>query len=269
MKIVVGNLFAIYKREIQSYFLSPFAYVIAGIFWLVAGIVLVTTVADLQNFAAQRDQALAAQGMGGLPPFDAPIELQKSFLGAMGSVILVIMPMLSMGLYAEERRRGTLELLATSPITNWAVALGKLLAAVTFVFGMILPVMVCEAIVLGSSSPVAPAGVFLLGHLGLLLMAAAMLSIGMFISSLTSSTLLAAILSFCIVLLLWIVDAIGKAVGGAIGPVLNQFSILQHYLNLVQGIVDTSGLLMFATYIFLGIFLTALSVETFRFQRSV
>jgi ABC-2 type transport system permease protein len=269
MKIVVGNLFAIYKREIQNYFLSPFAYVIAGIFWLVAGIVLITTVADLQQFAAQRDLAIQSQGMGSLPPFDAPMELQKSFLGALGSVILVIMPMLSMGLYAEERRRGTLELLATSPIANWAVALGKLLAAITFVFGMILPVMVCEALILSSSNPGASPAVFFLGHFGLLLMAAAMLSIGMFISSMTSSTLLAAILSFCVVLLLWIVDAIGKAVGGVVGPVLNQFSLLQHYLNLVQGIVDTSGLLMFATYIFLGIFLTALSVETFRFQRSV
>lgn len=269
MKLVVGNFAAIYKREIQSYFLSPFAYVIAGIFWLVAGIVLVTTVVDLQQFAAQRDQALQAQAMAGLPPFDAPTELQKSFLGMIGSVILVIMPMLSMGLYAEERRRGTLELLATSPITNWAVALAKLLAAITFVLGMILPVMLCEAIILGSATPAASPSIFLLGHLGLLLMASSMLSLGMFISSLTSSTLLAAILSFCVVLLLWIVDAIGKAMGGVIGPVLNQFSLLQHYLNLVNGIIDTSGLLMFATYIFLGVFLTALSVETFRFQRSV
>lgn len=267
MNLAIGNWFAIYKRELQSYFKSPLAYIIAGVFWLMAGIFFLVTMGDILGRVASLD--LQQQQFGGPPQsIDVPYLLLQGFLGVLSSLMLVIMPMLSMGLYAEERKRGTLELLATSPITNWAVALGKLLAALTFFVGMMLPVMAYEAIIFSAAEPAMPVSVFLLGHLALLLLAAAVLSLGMFISSLTNSTILAAILTFGLVLLLWIIEAATSNASGAIAQVLGQLSLLRHFNTLTQGIVDSGSLVMLVTYVFLGIFLTAQSIETFRFQRA-
>jgi ABC-2 type transport system permease protein len=107
-----------------------------------------------------------------------------------------------------------------------------------------------------------------LGHGGLLLMAAAVLSLGMFISSLTDSTILAAILTFALILFLWVVDLVATSIGGGLGAALSHLSLVKNYTNLVQGILEPSSIVVFATYIVLGLFLTAQSIEAFRFQRS-
>jgi ABC-2 type transport system permease protein len=153
-------------------------------------------------------------------------------------------------------------------VTNWAVAVGKWLAVVTFFLTLVLPLLVYEAIVLGATNPPVNWAVILVGHLGLVLLAAAVLSLGMFISSLTDSTLLAAIFTFALILFLWLIDLAGKGIGGPIGSALTHLSLLNHYDNLTQGILDTSSLILFASYVFLGVFLTAQSIDLFRFQRS-
>ena len=180
--------------------------------------------------------------------------------------MLFVLPIFSMGLYAEERKRGTLELLATSPITNWAVAVGKLLGVLTFFLTMILPLIGLEAIALSSSNPPISPIIPLLGHLGLLLLAAAILSLGMFISSLTDNFIWA-VLTFAVVILLLFIDLIAKAIPEPIGEAVSHLSLLKHYNTLIQGIFDTSGLILFASYIILGIFLTAQSIDALRFQR--
>jgi ABC-2 type transport system permease protein len=265
MKIMIGNIVAIYRRELQSYFTSSLAYVVAGIFWLLAGFFFVILLLGPEGVLAQ--QAFMDQSGGG-GQLDAPYEFLKAFLGLLGSLSLFILPILSMSLYTEERKRGTLELLATSPITNWAVAVGKLLAVLTFFISMILPLMVYQAIALSTSNPAFQPILFLLGHLGLVIMAASILSLGMFISSLTDSTILAAILTFALVLLLWVLDVVAKSIPGPIGEAFGHLSLLNNYNNLIQGVVDGSNLIIFASYIILGIFLTAQSINALRFQRS-
>lgn len=266
MRTVIGNVIAIYRKELQGYFASPLAYGIAGLFWILSGFFCVAILIGPDGLLAQaaaRDQAGVP-----LPPIDLAYQFLAIFLGILGSLSLFILPILSMGLYAEERKRGTLELLATSPLTNWAVALGKLLGVLTFYITMILPLMVYEAFVLNAADPPAPPTVMLLGNLGLILLAAAILSLGMFISSLTESTVLAAVLTFAVILLLWLVDAIANGIGGPVGEAIAHISMLKHYTTLIQGVLDTSSLILFASYIVLGLFLTAQSIEALRFQRS-
>ncbi|NJP11690.1 MAG: ABC transporter permease subunit [Leptolyngbyaceae cyanobacterium RU_5_1] len=261
MRVILANILAIYRRELQSYFASPLAYVIAGVFWLLAGVFFVFFLSVITQQAANAD----AQGYPG--SIDVPYQLLQSFLGVMSFIALFILPILSMGLYAEERKRGTLELLATSPVTNWAVAIAKLLAVLTFFATLVLPLLIYEAIAYSASNPPLSIPVVLLGHAGLILLAAAVLSLGMFISSLTDSTILAAVCTFGLVLLLWIMDSLAR-LSGPLGAVFGHLSLLKHYNNLSQGIVDSSSLILFASYIILGIFLTAQSVDAFRFQRS-
>ena len=266
MKTLLNNLLAIYRRELQSYFNSPFAYVISVVFWLIGGLFLVLVLFSPDGPVAQ---VSAIDQLGVLPQsVDLPYEVLKIYLNFLGSLSMFILPMLSMGLYAEERKQGTLELLATSPLTNWVVALGKLLGVVTFYSAMLLPMFVLELIVFGSSDPAFPTILLLIGHAGLLLLAAGVLSLGMFISSLSESTVLAAVMTFGLVLVLWIIDEVASALPGPVGDALAHLSLLTHFTDFTQGIFDTSGLILFGSYIFLGLFLTAQSIDTLRFQRS-
>ena len=270
MRIIFANIVAIYRRELQSYLLSPLAYGVAGVFWLLAGFFFVSLLFGSEGLiqqAATTDLQAAQLGIPA-PAVDLPARFLQFFLSVLGSLSLFILPMLSMGLYAEERKRGTLELLATSPVTNWSVALGKWLAVVTFFLTLVLPLLIYEAIVLSATNPPVNWTVILVGHLGLVLLAAAVLSLGMFISSLTDSTLLAAVFTFALILFLWLIDLTGKTIGGPIGKALTHLSLLNHYNNLTQGILDTSSLVLFASYVVLGVFLTAQSIDLFRFQRS-
>jgi ABC-2 type transport system permease protein len=262
--VVFSNVMAIYRRELQSYFASPLAYGIATVFWLIAGFLLVISVFGPQGLLAQS----ASIDQAGLPtPIDLPYEFVRFYLGLLGSLSLFILPMLSMGLYTEERKQGTLELLATSPVANWAVALGKLLGVVTFYLTMILPLMVCEGLIVGASDPPFKLSLLFLAHGGLVLMAAGVLSLGMFVSSLTESTVLSAMMAFALVLILWIIDGVASAIPGPAGAALGHLSLLKHFDDFIQGVVDTSGIVLFVSYIILGLFLTAQSVEALRFRR--
>ncbi len=266
MLVIISNIIAIYRKELQGYFASPFAYAIAGFFWLLAGFFLIAIVIGPEGIIQQvalRDQLGITE-----PPIDAAYEFLQGFLGIIGSMSLFILPMLSMGLYAEERKRGTLELLATSPITNWAVATGKLLGVTTFYLTMVLPLLLLEILVINTAEPPVSPLILLLGHGGLILLAGAVLSLGMFVSSLTDSTILSAIMTFVLVLFLWIIDVAGNNIGGDLGAAVAHLSMLNHYQNFVRGVVDTSSLMMLASYIILGIFLTAQSIDALRFQRS-
>jgi ABC-2 type transport system permease protein len=262
MILIWTNLLAIYRRELQGYFTTPWAYVIAGIFWLVSGFLFATLYYSLAG------QGLEYGANPNAPAIDYAYELVRIFLRVLGQVAVFILPILSMGLYSEERKRGTLELLATSPVTNWAVAVAKLGAVVTLFLSMLLPVMAYQVFSLQGVEPVVGFLPIAWSYFGLLLMAASILSLGMFISSLTENTIIAAIGTFGLVLLLSLIDAIAANTTGIVADVLNHISLLKHYETLVQGIFDSSTLIAFASYIFLGIFLTAQSIEAFRFQRS-
>ena len=263
--MIITNIIAIFRKELQGYFASPLAYIVAAVFWLLSGFFLVSILLGPEGIIQQ--VALREQMGMPAPPIDVAYVFVRSFFEVIGSLILFILPILSMGLYAEERKRGTLELLATSPLTNWAVALGKLLGVVTFFTAMLFPLLIYEAIALSAANPPIQPGVPLLALVGLILLAASILSLGMFISSLTESTILAAILTFALVLLLWVIDLIANGIGGPVEEALGHLSLLEHYSNLVRGILDTSSLVLFASYIILGLFLTAQSIEALRFAR--
>ncbi|MGK7929763.1 MAG: ABC transporter permease [Spirulina sp.] len=258
-------IFAIFRKELQSYFASPLAYIVAGIFWLLSGFVFVFVL--LGPSGVIQEVAIREQS-GFMPTVDVAYIFLLRFLSMIGSISSFILPILSMGLYAEERKGRTLELLVTSPISNWAIALGKLLGVVTFYITLLVPLLICEAIAFSAAEPTFPPAVPLLAHLGLILLAASILSLGMFISSLTSSSLISAVLTFGLVLFLALMDVIADRLPQPLGTILTHLSLVKHYDTLLQGVLDLGSLALFASYIILGIFLTAQSIETLRFQRS-
>jgi ABC-2 type transport system permease protein len=261
--MIIANIIAIFRKELQGYFASPFAYIVAAIFWLISGLFFgLFLYRTIEGVAFAEQQGLLTNSI------DVAAEFFSTFFEVIISLCLVLLPALSMGLYAEERKRGTLELLATSPITNWSVAVGKLLGVTTLFITMLLPIFIYETIVLSASNPPIALQVILLSNAGMIILAAVILSIGMFISSLTDSSILAYILTFVSVLFLWILDALAENVGGFLGDALSHLSLFQNYQDLIRGVFDTSSLVLFMSYIFLGIFLTAQSIEALRLQRS-
>ena len=260
--ILLNNLLAIFRRELVSYLTSPLAYLITTVFWLISGFFLISILLGPQGIIQQVSQR---EQLGiPVPPIDVVYQFLTYYFGFLGSLVLFILPAISMGLYTEERKRGTLELLATSPVTNWVVAVGKLLGAIVFFTVMILPIFGYEIYIFNAATPPVPFAVPLLAHVALILLASAILSLGMFISSLTDNTIFAAIITFAVVLFLWITDLIANRLTGVLGEALEHISLISNYETLVQGVLDTDSLLVFATYIFLGLFLTAQSIELLR-----
>lgn len=265
--MIINNIIAIYRKELQGYFASPIAYIITGVFWFISGFFLQIILTGTIQQAIDQDITGKTAGIT-MPPVDLPYEFLTTFLSVIGSIASFILPILSMGIYAEERKLHTLELLATSPLTNWSVAVGKLLGVVTFFITITLPLLVYEILVFSqSTSPISPL-IPIIAHLGLILLAAAILSLGMFISSLTDSVILAAFLTFAVIIFLWIIDIVSKNIGGDMGAVLSHLSLFKHYNNLIQGIIDSSGIMMLISYIILGVLLTAQSIDSLRFQRN-
>ena len=260
--MMISNIIAIAQRELQSYFASSFAYIVAAFFWFVSGFFFVEILIGDQGII---QQVSAREQIGNsIVTVDVATEFLNSYLSVLGVLSLLIVPILSMGLYAEEKKQGTLELLATSPISNWAVASGKLIAVTLLFIFLLVPSLLYEAIAFSATEPSLPPAIPLIAHLGLVMMAVALLSIGMFISSLTTSNVLAAILTFSVILFLWIIDLIASNFGGWLGNNLRYISLLETYNNLAQGIVNISDLILLFSYTFLGVFLTALSIELFR-----
>lgn len=265
--VTLQNIWVIYRREINSYARSPFAYAIAGIFWLVYGLLFFSTLYENIDQSRLID-VRQAQGEQ-LPSFDMAYVFLQSFVGSiLGSTSLLILPMLSMGLYAEERKQGTWELLVTAPIANWQVAVAKLSGALTIFAIMVLPFLGLEAYAVYGVVPPIPPGILLMGHFGLLLQAAAILSLGMFISACSNNSIVAAILTFFLVTAWNNIDILADRIPGIPSQFLANFSVVNHYHRLAGGVLDSGSIAILASYTLLGIYLTAQSIEFSRGHRS-
>ncbi|MEO1134317.1 MAG: ABC transporter permease [Cyanobacteria bacterium J06639_1] len=260
---MLSGTLAILRKELRGYFASPIAYIVAAVFWLLAGFFFSLILRGVIDTSQQAD---AFAQLGQTQSFDAGTLLMQQFLSFLGTLALFVLPMLTMSLYAEERRRGTMELLATSPVTNVGVALGKWLAALVFFITLIVPLLTYQVLAYSTTDPGMNYAHVAIAHVGLILLAASVTAIGMFISSLTDNTLIAAVSTFGAVLLLWVVDAVAGDGTGAIASSLRHISLLQHYNSWIEGTISTSSIVLFASMSGLGVFLTTQSVEALRWQ---
>lgn len=255
-----SGIVAIFRKELRGYFTSTVAYVVAFMFWLLAGFFF-SNIIEKSLLISQQADAFGQD-------FDAPTLAAQNFLSLLSTLLLFLLPILTMGVYAEERRRGTMELLATSPVTNISVALGKWLAVITFLITLLLPVMAYQVITYTSTDPGMNFILLLIGYLGLVLLAGAVIAFGLFISSLTDNTLVAAIGTFGWTLLLWVLDAAAGEDSGVVSNVLRHLSLIQQYQGWVQGTISISSVVLFLSMIVLGLYLTVQSVEALRWQQN-
>jgi len=261
------GVYAVFRKEMSLYFVSPIAYVAVGAFLFLAGMFFQGILAEATEYSLRA----AMQSMQFGTPFqiDVPGEVMRGFFGVTGTLLLFIIPMLTMGTYAEERRRGTMELLMTSPITDAEIVIGKYLGALALFLVMLVPTAAQMVILFLSSDPVPPWRLLVCGYMGIALLGGSLLAIGQFLSSLTESQIVAGILTFLAFLLLWVMDFVVRGGAGSVTAEVGQYlSILRHLNDFIRGVVDSSNLIYYASLILLGLFLTMRSLDSMRWRRA-
>ena len=253
------NVLAIWQREVKSYFVSPIAYVVLTVFLFLSGFFFYSILT-----AVVQSTMMQGQFGQGAQPVDVPGIVTRSFFGTTSVVLLFMIPMLTMGLFAEEKKRGTIELLLTTPVGNFQAMMGKYLASLTFLIIMFLASGVTiSSLFLYGHPELKP---LLSGYLGLLLYGAALLAVGLFISTLTENQIVAVVITFGVILILWLIESFATGAQGATKDVLNYLSVIGHLDDFIKGVIVTSHVIFYLTFAFLGLFLTYRSLESMRWK---
>ena len=252
------NVLTIAEKELRSYFASPIAYVIIGLFALLFGYFFS---AYLYYFIRSSSEAMQ---YGGGRSQNINQQMISYVLQNSAVIILFVMPMITMRTYSEEKRSGTIELLLTSPVTDVEIILGKFLGAMGLYLAMLAVTVLYIAILFVYGNPEWKP--IVAGYLGLILMGGCFISVGLLISSVTKNQIVAGILTFTVFLMLWIINWIGESSGPTTREVLNYLSITEHFNDFARGILDTKHIIYYLSFITFGLFLTAKSVDSERWR---
>ncbi len=256
------NFIFILTKEIRSYFYSPVAFVVITIFSVLIGYYFYNIFAAFStiSFQAQTDPMVASQyGVLNVTEF-----VIRPFFGVVSIVMLIMLPMLTMRSFAEEKKTGTIELLLTYPVKDLELVLGKF-AGCMGIFAIMLSLSVpCLLLVAFFGDP--EWGVIVTGYGGLFLMGGAFISLGLFMSSLTENQIIAAVLSFASLMVLYMVGSSSGFVGEKMGQFLEYVSILSHFETFARGVLDTSDITYYLLFAVFFLFLSMHSLESKRWR---
>jgi ABC-2 type transport system permease protein len=252
------NIAAIAGKEIRGYFTSPLGWVILGLFGFMFSFFFYGYV----DYCARA--SMQAQFGGGPPQMNINRDMIRPLFSNISVVLLFMAPMLTMRTYSEEKRSGTIELLLTSPVTDWEITFGKFFGAMGMFLGIVGVTMLYFSVLFIWGNPeVKPV---LVGYLGLLLLGGSFVAIGLFISSLTKNQMVAGAATFVAFLTLWIVSWGADSSGPIMGKVLQYLSITEHLDDFAKGIIDTKHVIFYLSLISFGLFLTVRSLDTERWK---
>ena len=242
------NFYPIFKKELRSYFTSLIAYVVLAVFLVLAGYYFYT---DLALFVL----------WGGASVQEG---LWQYLFHDIRLILLFTIPLLTMRLFSEEKKLGTIELLFTYPFRDIEILLGKYLACLT-VFSIMLGFTVLYPILLAIVYQV-ELGPLVASYLGMFLLGSAFISCGIMVSSLTENQIVAALVTSGIILTFWFIDWNEAAVSPSVAVVLHHLSFFEHFYNFVRGVIDTKDIIYFMLFIFFFLFLTLRSLESRRWR---
>ena len=236
------NIATIARRELGAYFNSPIAYVVVAVFLLLSALLF---------FSALFIQQQA--------------DLRELFDGFWTTLLVAIVgPAVTMRLLAEERSNDTLELLLTMPVTDWQVVLGKYLAAVgLFAFAMLGMFVFAASVAMIGPLDKGPA---FAGYLGLFLVGASYMAVGMMTSSFTKNQIVAFIGAVLICLVLWLIGKVVQVFPPTVQPFLNWLGMDRHVGNMARGVIDSRDVMYFATLITSSLLITQVTLESRRWR---
>lgn len=253
----MSNVIAIAQKELRGYFASPIAYIVIGFFALLFGLFYYSI---LDWFVRQGMQ----MGMMGPQSMNVNQQMIRPLFLNLSVVILFILPFLTARSFAEEKRSGTIELLLTYPVRDGEVLLGKFLAAGA-VYLLLLVLTLTYPGLMAAFGRI-EWGAILTGYLGLLLLGAAFLAVGVFISSLTENQIVAGSATFGVLLAFWLIGWGADAAGGRLRTLLQYLSIIEHMDGFGKGVVDTKDVVYYLTLTAFALFLTLRALDAKRWK---
>jgi ABC-2 type transport system permease protein len=250
---------AIIAKELRSYFVSPVVYVVGAVFLLIVGFLsyLYVVVAGQQAIQLMQMQGQAQINLNDL--------IFRNLFASVRFVLLIILPILTMRLFSEEKKLRTFEFLMTSPIGLNEIVSGKFMSVFLVFLGLLgLTGMIPLTMTLFSDFDWYP---ILTGYLGLALLGALFLAVGVLASALTENQIVAAFVSFGLLLFLWLMAGLGSLLGDTTaGQIVSYISFMEHYDHLVRGLVDTKDLVYFVSAIVLMLFLAHRVIDSTRWK---
>ena len=233
------------RRELAAYFYSPIAYVTAAVFLALSGYFFYLIIDNFRE-ACQQGQPFHGEVMGYLLP-------QVAF------TLMFVSPLITMRLLSEEMRSGTIEVLMTAPVTEFEVVISKFLASLLF-YGYLLAITLVYVVVVWKvGNP--DYGPIITTYLGLIMLGCMFLSVGLFVSSFTRNQIVAAVVTFVVLLLMWLIAYAGGRGGSLLKDVLDFLSLDKQYEAFAKGVVDTRHIIYCLTFTAAVLFLTVRSVE--------
>lgn len=254
----IRNTWIICQKELRSYFVSPIAYILFITYALIFGWFFWNMVGAFIFYSME------SQMRGEMFPMNINDQVVRQLLGNMNVINLLFIPLMTMRLFAEEKRNGTIELLATSPIRDGEIILGKWLASVILYAAILLFTALNFIFLFKYGNP--DWKPMAIGYLGVLLQAAALLALGTFISTLTKNQIIAGGATFGACLLIFVLGWVGGYQSSTWAQVLTYISTTTHMESFLKGVVDSKDAIYYVSAIFLGLFLTARSLESLRWR---
>ena len=255
----MSNILAIANKELRAYFASPIGYIVLGLFSLLYGYFFYSILLYFVRQSTQMGQ-FGANGQ----TLNINQDMIRFLLQNITILVLFLMPMITMRTYSEEKRSGTIELLLTSPLTDLQIVIGKFLGALALWAAALLISLIHVGLLFVYGSPEWKP--IVVGYVGLLLFGGCFISVGLFISSLTKNQIVAGTSTFGILLLLWVVNWISPYVDPGTQQTIDYLSVINHFDDFAKGVIDTSHLVYYVSFIAFGLFLTAKSVDSERWR---
>ena len=249
----------VFKKEMRLFFGSPVAYVVFTFFLLISGWFF------SQIFLYYSDISMRSFMQPGMAQsLNITESVMRPLFTNMSVVLLFFMPMLTMRLFAEEKKSGTMELLLTYPVRDGEVLAGKFLAAGALYVILLGLTLVYPGLIAYFTR--VEWGPILTGYLGLVLTGATFLAVGVLISSLTENQIVAGFGTFGVLLGLWIIGWGAESAGGNLRAVLQYLSLTEHMDTFSRGLIDTKDLVYYLSAIALALFLTLSSLDSKRWR---
>src|ERR1051325_4673332 len=259
------NAIAIARKELNIYFATPIAYVMFTLFVVIGSYFFLRLLGSYEQASLMYMRFNSPEMMNRLNFQDA---IFRNLFGNLGVILIFIIPFLTMRLVAEEKRQKTMELLYTTPVTAGEIVWGKYLAAIailvcTLALTLLYPVLV--QLVAKDQNGVEWRSIFL-GYAGLFLLGAAYMALGLFISALTESQVVAALITFVVLLMTWIIGWTAQETEGAMRDVVTYLSSVTHLDSFSRGTLDLKDVVYFLSICAPGLFATHRSIEAHRWS---
>lgn len=244
------------KRDFKAYFSSPIAYIVIGLFQLITGYMFFSILSNF-NLSSMQFQQMG-KGMSIAEGVVMPL------MGNINVTLLFFTPFIAMRLFAEEKRQHTIELLMTSPVTLWQMILGKFLSSLAFVLLMLSFTLIYPIILAVTGNP--DVGPMLTSYLGTVMLVSCYLSLGIFFSSLTEHQIIAVVFTFAFSLLFWLISWASQIAGPVLSEVFSYLSLINHFANFSKGVINSSDVVFYLSFVGFGLFLTHRALDSYRWR---